>query len=81
MVTDESKLDVMLEKMSGHLLASREIEFSDMVLDWYREGLSCEQVLLPKDQDIKGLAVKASIIERMVEVFNNAYLDKCKILQ
>jgi len=47
------------------------IEFSDMVLDWYREGYRCNLVPKPTDTNKLKLAIKASIVERMVEVFNS----------
>lgn len=71
MTTEDSKLDQLLDQMSDFLLSGHEIEFSDMVLDWYRDGYRCSQTPKPTDTDKLKLAIKASIVERMVEVFNS----------
>jgi len=67
---DQAQLSYILDKMADYLLAGQEIEFSDLLLDWYREGFQCHFVPRPTDIDPLKLAVKASIIERMVVVFN-----------
>lgn len=60
----------LLDKMADLLLAGNEIGFSDLVLDWHREEYDCQLTPKPKDMDLKKLALKASIIERLVEVLN-----------
>lgn len=60
-----------LDQMSEHLLSGNEIAFSDLVLDWHRAGFDCSLVPRPADKDEVKLAVKASIIERLVEVLNS----------
>ena len=59
-----------LSLMTDTLLSGDEIAFSDLILDWYREGLVCGTVPKPIDTDPVRLAVKASILERLVEVLN-----------
>ncbi len=61
----------LLDAMATTLLQGKEIEFSDLILDWHREGLECRSVQKPKDKDKVRLAVKASIIERLCEVLNS----------
>jgi len=66
--------------MADNLLSGNEIEFSEQVLDWFRNGYRCRSVPRPDDDDFRRLAVKASIVERMVEVFNSPpHNDKQKI--
>ncbi|WP_241566840.1 DNA-binding transcriptional regulator [Hahella sp. KA22] len=60
----------VLDKMKDYLLSGDEISFSDLVLDWYREGLECDVVPKPVESDKLSLAIKASILERLVEVLN-----------
>lgn len=60
----------LLDQMAQHLLEKKEIEFSDCVLDWHRKGFQCGQVPRPKDKNKIHLAIKASIVERLVEVLN-----------
>lgn len=67
---DKNELSKMLDLMADHLLAGREIEFSDCVLEWYRNDFKCHLVPMPQDKDDVHLAVKASIIDRLVEVLN-----------
>jgi hypothetical protein len=67
---EENELSKMLDVMADHLLARREIEFSDCVLEWYRNSFKCYLVPMPNDKDETLLAVKASIIDRLVEVLN-----------
>lgn len=57
--------------MTDYLLDGEEIEFSECVLDWYRKGYKCEKTPKPDDTDGIRVAVKASIIERLVEVLNS----------
>ena len=61
----------ILDKMTTFLLEKEEIAFSDLILDWHRDGVVCSSVPHPKDKDEVRLAVKASIIERLVEVLNS----------
>jgi hypothetical protein len=67
----EIKLDKKLDLMASQLLSGREIEFSESILDWYRNDYKCSLVPRPSDTDETRLAVKASIIERLVEVLNS----------
>ena len=60
----------LLDRMADLLLAGDEIAFSDLVLDWYRAGYECQQTPKPVDSDLRKLALKASIVERLVEVLN-----------
>lgn len=62
---------VLLDEMTDDLLSGNEIAFSDLILDWYREDLECRSVPRPKDSDDLRLAIKASILERLVEVLNS----------
>jgi hypothetical protein len=68
---NESEMNDMLDAMATHLLAGEEIDFTDCVLDWYRKDFRCYLVPMPKDKDEIHLAVKASIIDRLVEVLNS----------
>jgi|GEM_PF-6425660 hypothetical protein len=52
------------------LLAGDEIAFSDLVLDWYRHEFECELTPKPMDAEPRMVALKASIVERLVEVLN-----------
>jgi len=61
----------MLNTMTNHLLNGNEIAFSDLILDWYREGFECQSVAKPQDRDELRLTIKASLIERLVEVLNS----------
>jgi len=67
-------LDQLLDQMADYLLNGQEIEFSECILEWYRKEYPCEQTPKPKPEptDLKRLAVKASIMERLVEVLNTA---------
>jgi len=65
-------LDQLLDQMADYLLNGQEIEFSECILEWYRKEYSCEQTPKPESTDLKRLAVKASIMERLVEVLNAA---------
>ena len=61
----------MLDEMTSHILAGNEIAFSDLILDWYREGFECQSIPQPKDTDELRIALKASILERLAEVLNS----------
>ncbi len=67
----QARSSTLLDKMTSLLLAKDEIAYSDLILDWYREGLECNSVPRPTDKDAIRLAVKASILERLVEVLNS----------
>lgn len=66
----EKEVAELLDRMTRHLVSGNEIEFSDCVLDWYRNGFRCDQVPKPTDKNTTHLAIKASIVERLVEVLN-----------
>ena len=68
----QTVLSETLDKMADELLSGEEIAFSDRVLDWYRSNLECGLVPRPVDKDHVRLAVKASVLERLTEVFNMA---------
>lgn len=59
-----------LNRMADLLLSGDEIEFSDLVLDWHRNEYECRLMPRPAGDDPAKLALKASIIERLVEVLN-----------
>ena len=73
MMNIEQKLDLdrQLNIMTNHLLNGHEIEYSECIQHWYRKHYQCQTVPKPTDADITRLAVKASIIERLVEVLNS----------
>jgi len=68
---NNSQLNTTLDQMTDDILSGREIDFSERILDWFRNGYRCINVPRPDDNDSLRLALKASIIERMVEVFNS----------
>jgi transcriptional regulator with XRE-family HTH domain len=68
--TTKEAIDAMLDEMANLLLARDEIAFSDLVLNWHRAELECNLIPKPTDIDPQKLALKASIVERLVEVFN-----------
>ncbi|MEO0442123.1 MAG: helix-turn-helix domain-containing protein [Pseudomonadota bacterium] len=70
--TTKDAMAALLDKMANLLLNGDEIAFSDLVLDWYRSEFECQLTPKPSDTDARILALKASIIERLVEVFNMA---------
>lgn len=72
MTTQDTTMELanMLDTMADYFLAKKEIEFSDCVQDWYRNKFQCNLVPMPNDKDEFRLAVKASIMERLVEVLN-----------
>ncbi|WP_289245281.1 helix-turn-helix domain-containing protein [uncultured Methylophaga sp.] len=67
----QTRASQVLDTMTSHILSKDEIAFSDLILDWYREGLECSSVPRPTDNEALRLAVKASILERLVEVLNS----------
>ncbi len=58
-----------LDLMAKNAFSGKETELCDSIQDFYRTGLSCAVFPEPKDADIKTLAMKAAIIERMAQVF------------
>ena len=60
-----------LNNMADHPLLKEEIVFSGLVLDWHRDGLECCSVPRLIDSEPLRLAVKTSILERLVEVLNS----------
>ncbi len=68
--TTKEVMDAMLDEMANLLLARDEIAFSDLVLDWHRAEFECNLIPKPNDTDPRKLALKASIVERLVEVLN-----------
>lgn len=71
MDVNETRMSKLLNHMTDYLLSGQEIEFSECVLDWYRQGYECGKVPRPDDNTGIRMAVKASIIERLVEVLNS----------
>ena len=71
MKDNDSQLNLILDQMTDSLMSGHEIEYSELVLDWFRNSYRCSSVPRPDDNDPLRLAVKASIVERMVEVFNS----------
>ena len=57
--------------MAGYILSGNEIAFSDLILDWYRDGFDCLSVPRPVHTDELRMALKASILERLAEVLNS----------
>lgn len=66
------EMAALLDKMANLLLNGDEIAFSDLILDWYRSEFDCQLTPKPSDTDARMLAIKACIVERLVEVFNMA---------
>lgn len=62
-------LDNYLENMVQNLLNQNEIEFMQSVQDFCRE-YHPEDIPRPKDKNTTRLALKASIVERLVEIMN-----------
>jgi transcriptional regulator with XRE-family HTH domain len=68
--TTKKTMSRMLDEMAELLIVGDEIAFSDSVLDWHRNEFECQLVPKPMDTDHLKLALKASIVERLVEVLN-----------
>ena len=66
-----NNLEKLLDLMTDQLLDRQEVAFSESVLNWYRNNYQCAQTPKPTDLDEVRLAVKASILERLVEVLNS----------
>ncbi|WP_018013690.1 hypothetical protein [Teredinibacter turnerae] len=60
----------LMDKMASLLFYGDEIAFSDLVLNWYKSEFDCQLTPKPSDSDVRTLALKASIVERLLEVFN-----------
>jgi hypothetical protein len=71
MKSTESILNNELDKLARYLLDKNELAFSECVQNWFRNNYQCEMTPKPLDTDALRLAVKASIIERLVEVLNS----------
>jgi transcriptional regulator with XRE-family HTH domain len=71
LIKKQTRAAQTLDEMTSLLLLGDEIAFSDLILDWYREGLECSSIPRPTDQDKIRLGVKASIVERLCEVLNS----------
>lgn len=69
-MTARETLEAELDALADYVLDRSEVELSDAVQDWYRDGYRCEEVPEPSDFDATRRALKASIIERLVEVLN-----------
>ena len=64
-------LNKELDIMTDYLLNGDEINFTECVINWYRREYPCALTPIPTDTDEIRLAVKASLMERMVAVFNS----------
>lgn len=71
MTSTEQTLNTQLDKMTDYLLNAEEIAFSESVQHWFRQGYICAITPKPLDTDALRLALKASIMERLVEVLNS----------
>lgn len=71
MSTEPHLLSRALDDLAHLVLSGREIEYSDAVQSWYTRGYRCADVPVPNDTDPTLLALKACIIERLVEVLNS----------
>jgi hypothetical protein len=63
-------LDTTLDKMVDLLLVHDEIPFLDLVQHVWRRGWPLGSASAPQDPDPLRRALKASLIERMVEIWN-----------
>lgn len=63
-------LDDTLDRMVDHLLAYDEIPFLDLVQHIWRRGWPLTSANAPRDKDSLRLALKACLVERMVEIWN-----------
>jgi hypothetical protein len=63
-------IDKTLDEMVDHLLAYREIEFLDLVQFVWRRGWPLVSVCEPRDTDPLHRALKACLVERMVELWS-----------
>ncbi|MBC6904195.1 hypothetical protein DWB84_01745 [Saccharophagus sp. K07] len=63
-------LDTTLDRMVDALVAHEEIQFLDLVQYVWRRGWPLSSAKKPNDNDALRLALKACLIERMVEIWN-----------
>lgn len=63
-------LDVTLDRMVDALVAHEEIQFLDLVQYVWRRGWPLSSAKKPNDNDALRLALKACLLERMVEIWN-----------
>lgn len=66
----KEEMAMLLEKMTDYLLAGEEIKFTDLILDWHRNDFECQLAPKPTKDNALKIALKASILERLVEVLN-----------
>lgn len=66
----DKPLDKTLDKMVDYLLACDEIAFLDLVQLVWRRGWALASAAMLEDEDVLRRALKASIIERMVEILS-----------
>jgi hypothetical protein len=64
-------LDTTLDRMVDALVAHEEIQFLDLVQYVWRRGWSLSSAKKPNDNDALRLALKACLLERMVEIWNS----------
>ena len=64
-----TNIDAVLDKMTNKILAYDEIAFLDMVQYVWRRGWSLESAKKPMNDSPIRLALKACILERMVEIW------------
>lgn len=63
-------LDATLDRMVDALVAYEEIQFLDLVQYIWRRGWPLSSAKKPDDNDALRLALKACLLERMVEIWN-----------
>lgn len=63
-------LDDYLEKMVQYLLNHEEIKFKQSVQDFVRDH-HCIDIPMPHDRNTTKLALKAALVERLVEIMNS----------
>lgn len=63
-------LDATLDRMVDALVAYEEIQFLDLVQYIWRRGWPLSSAQKPNDSDALRLALKACLLERMVEIWN-----------
>lgn len=66
----KEEVAALLDSMADYLLVGEEIKFTDLVLDWHRKSYECQLVPRPTKDNALKVALKASILERLVEVLN-----------
>jgi hypothetical protein len=73
----QAELDLMVDLV---LDRRRGVEFREAVQDWYRQRYECAAIPKPDDTDRVRLALKASIVERLVEVLNSPPRDEHQVV-